>query len=84
MRLLRFGACPPLVGRDGIGQKDIPTCRDDRRHKINLFKKERAASVCGSLDLGLARLWWAGTESNRRHKDFQSFALPTELPALSK
>ena len=25
---------------------------------------------------------WAGTELNRRHKDFQSFALPTELPAL--
>ena len=23
--------------------------------------------------------WWLGTESNRRHKDFQSFALPTEL-----
>jgi len=24
---------------------------------------------------------WAGSESNTRHKDFQSFALPTELPA---
>src|SRR5690625_1539821 len=24
---------------------------------------------------------WLGTESNRRHKDFQSFALPTELPS---
>ena len=24
--------------------------------------------------------WWCGPESNRRHKDFQSFALPTELP----
>ena len=23
---------------------------------------------------------WFGAESNRRHKDFQSFALPTELP----
>src|SRR5271156_1261142 len=22
--------------------------------------------------------WWAGSESNTRHKDFQSFALPTE------
>ncbi len=27
--------------------------------------------------------WWPGTESNRRHKDFQSSALPTELPGLS-
>jgi hypothetical protein len=25
--------------------------------------------------------WWLGAESNRRHKDFQSFALPTELPS---
>src|SRR5579884_1541715 len=26
--------------------------------------------------------WWPGTESNRRHGDFQSPALPTELPGL--
>ena len=25
--------------------------------------------------------WWLGTESNRRHADFQSAALPTELPS---
>ena len=24
--------------------------------------------------------WWPGTESNCRHADFQSAALPTELP----
>lgn len=24
--------------------------------------------------------WCPGTESNRRHRDFQSLALPTELP----
>ena len=27
-------------------------------------------------------LWWARLELNQRHKDFQSFALPTELLAL--
>src|SRR5690625_6699955 len=27
---------------------------------------------------------WLETESNRRHKDFQSFALPTELSSLNK
>ena len=27
--------------------------------------------------------WWRGTESNRRHKELQSFALPTELPSHS-
>jgi hypothetical protein len=25
--------------------------------------------------------WWLGPELNRRHKDFQSSALPTELPS---
>ena len=25
--------------------------------------------------------WWLGTGSNRRHADFQSAALPTELPS---
>ena len=26
-------------------------------------------------------VWWLGAESNRRHADFQSAALPTELPS---
>ena len=28
--------------------------------------------------------WWLGTESNRRHLELQSSALPTELPSLFK
>ncbi len=28
----------------------------------------------------IGQQWWPGTESNRRHGDFQSPALPTELP----
>ena len=35
------------------------------------------------LSQGLRNLWF-GAESNRRHKDFQSFALPTELPNLKR
>ena len=29
-------------------------------------------------------VWWPGAESNCRHADFQSAALPTELPGREK
>src|SRR5690606_2537221 len=46
--------------------------------------REVACLVCALPTCGFARLfvWWPGTESNRRHKDFQSSALPAELPGL--
>ena len=48
---------------------------------------ERRPSACkadalpAELILHFVVAW---DESNRRHKDFQSFALPTELPSLLK
>jgi hypothetical protein len=33
--------------------------------------------------MSLYNLWCPGTESNCRHEDFQSSALPTELPGLA-
>ena len=31
--------------------------------------------------VGYRDSWWLGAELNHRHKDFQSSALPTELPS---
>src|SRR5690606_22707900 len=36
--------------------------------------------VLYQLSYGPTPAKWPGTESNRRHRDFQSRALPTELP----
>ena len=34
--------------------------------------------------VSLYQFWCLGAESNHRHRDFQSLALPTELPRLGK
>src|SRR3989344_5105704 len=34
----------------------------------------------GRVSRYLKEKWWPGSESNQRHADFQSAALPTELP----
>ena len=36
------------------------------------------------IDEAFMKAWWPGSESNQRHKDFQSSALPTELPGQPK
>ena len=42
-----------------------------RRHQMNENQP---------IKLFVPMKWWPETESNCRHKDFQSSALPTELP----
>jgi hypothetical protein len=41
--------------------------------RVKLSSKEMMQSFASSK--------WLGAESNRRHEDFQSSALPTELPS---
>ena len=50
--------------------------RDFPNRPPNYIKNPWNVGVSGVLMF----LLWCGAGSNRRHKDFQSFALPTELP----
>ena len=56
------------------------------RSSLNLRQADPPRFLCGREDPSTAFTsdgWWPGPESNQRHRDFQSRALPTELPGLS-
>ena len=67
---------PLLAKMQGEERCEPPTRRRARAHSPLHFL-EIAARESKTPMIS----WWAGSESNTRHKDFQSFALPTELPA---
>ncbi len=46
--------------------------------KERIYSPPRLAS---SLSFHIIKLLWRETESNRRHMELQSIALPTELPS---
>src|SRR5437867_1072713 len=79
----------PGGGGGQVGQGERP-CRfpQDQQGQIRPFKltqrlterdRRRLVGPAGSVWAD-ALGWWPGTELNRRHADFQSAALPTELP----
>ncbi len=45
-----------------------------------MLNKPLQALRLGAINFAEFDWKWPGTESNRRHEDFQSSALPTELP----
>ena len=61
-----------LIGIESKGENKISNC-----HKLC----ETGALGSDKDSLSLNDNEWAGADLNRRHTDFQSVALPTELPA---
>ncbi len=75
-------------------RRDVRGDADDRRRaertgesrRAKRARRARRAAGLSSLSLrsSLSRLPWPGAESNCRHRDFQSRALPTELPGRKR
>ena len=54
--------------------------KQSAREQPTSSRPKKIKECCCQHSLKLKLFWWPGTESNRRHADFQSAALPTELP----
>ena len=54
-------------------------CADSGPRRCSAKKKAPTVGIVGASDF-----WCPGTESNCRHEDFQSSALPTELPGRNR
>jgi hypothetical protein len=65
-----FGISTPLACHGGAAIR--PT-----EMTTNAKRNQRGGGPC-------RRRWWLGAGSNRRHCDFQSHALPTELPSRTE
>ena len=66
-----FGHSRPLISSD-----KPPIMPIDSNHRQHTTQ----AVIEGQLTFGLGKQWCPGADSNHRHADFQSAALPTELP----
>ena len=54
---------------------------DKMRCKLSIKGEEAECDQRLKSDIG-NEMWCPGADSNHRHEDFQSSALPTELPGL--
>ncbi len=76
------GLEPPTSRLSGVRSNQL-SYRPLYLERVKGIEPSSSAWKAEVLPLNYTRkLWWLRTESNRRHKDFQSFALPTELLSL--
>ena len=68
-------SCAKLKNRDRLSRQFL-----SQRYLCQIFGKTKPAR-CG---LSFCFLWWPERESNPRHEDFQSSALPTELSGRTR
>ena len=65
---------PSMVRSEGF---EPPTFWFVAKHSIQLsYERKKACSTTKNIK---QKKWWLQRESNQRHRDFQSLALPTEL-----
>ncbi len=74
----RDGIEPPTRGRTGASRWRTPPAPVSARALCARAGNPRR--LRSTTRWRFRKGWWPGTESNRRHGDFQSPALPTELP----
>ena len=53
------------------------TTRQQDNNWENIFSKSLQKKI--AQQVGYCDSWWPGAESNHRHKDFKSYALPTAI-----
>ena len=82
------GFHPGLLGRSPINSRSKGHDGDVRREGEGRPEpcpgsRRRSETSRGRMPAAVPDEKWTGPESNRRHTDFQSVALPTELPVRS-
>ena len=69
-----------LNGREAIDHGSIKLCCRPVRTRKRTNGDGASTSKVWRTACGLQKTWCLGADSNHRHADFQSAALPTELP----
>jgi hypothetical protein len=68
---------PGLETRDAEAMTELVVTDDNEQSRT----RQQYSAIIGMSRQFQSYNQWLGTESNRRHADFQSAALPTELPS---